>query len=363
MSSPFRIPGPGTASGYSMPGGGGGGGGADPVQPPGPTSQSVASGVNLSPVTFGAFTDPSSVIASFQAVTTNSTGSASWAGSGLGAYTPTSSAGDSGTLSLNAKDAAGKIVATAIHTYERAAAGGGGGENWTQVYTKDLTSLSSTTLVAGSQTVDGVTINCQADGETVGGGNGLTASATKYSYVTGLGGNFTLASNPKLLIAKISVASWGGTGTGQAIRARLFSAIDGAAPSGQTRLYPASGDIRVQLQFQPRYPSGTGSFTSAPFVVAGAGQGAVTTWYHHVACVYGNWIVYAKTSPTVPASLSSLLDIAGDATKIAGGVNAFTASTTEGDATYWPNTVVAGLFTQSNNSKGRLEEIQLWEFK
>ena len=355
----FNSAGPGAVSGYSFAVGGGGGGGSSVVTPPGPTSQSVASGTNLSAVTFGSFTDNDGVIASYQLITTNSTGSASWSGSGLGAYTPSSSAGDSGTISLNAKNTNGAIVATAIHSYERATPAG---EQWTQVYTKNLTSLSSTTLSEGSQTVGGVTINCQAAGETVGGGAGLTAAAGKYSYVTGLGGSFAAASNPKLLVAKVSVASWGGTGTGHAIRARLFSTIDGESPSGQTRIYPQSGDLRLQLQFQPRYPDATGSFTSSAFVPY-AGQGGVTTWYHHVACVYGNWIVYVATSATIPASLSALLNIAGDATKAAGGVNAFTASTTAGNAAYWPTTAVAGIFTQNNNSKGRLEEIQLWEFK
>ena len=345
---------------YILPsGGGGGGGGSEPVQPPGPTSQATAAGVNFSAKTFGSFTDPDGVVASFQAVTTNSRGSTSWSGSGLGAYTASSADGDAGTLSLNAKNADGDVVATAVHTYERAAPAG---ETWTQVYTKDLTSLPSTTLSAGSQTVDGVVINCQADGETVGGGQGLTAAAAKYSYVTDLGGNFTAAQNPKLMVAKISVASWGGTGTGHAIRARLFSTITGAGPSGQTRMYPQSGDIRLQIQYQARYPTNTGSFASSAFAPY-AGQGGVTTWYHHVACVYGTWIVYLATSATIPPSLSSLLNIAGDATKIAGGITNFTASTTIGNATYWPNTVVSGLFTQNNNSKGRLEEIQLWEFK
>ena len=353
------IMGPGTSSGYSTPAGGGGGGGAEPVQPPSPTSQATGAGVNFSAKTFGSFTDPSSVISSYQAVTTNATGSASWSGSGLGAYTASSADGDSGILSLNAKNADGEIVATATHSFDRAAPAG---EQFTQVYTKDLTSLSSTTLSAGSQTVDGVTINCQSAGETVGGGAGLTAAAGNYSYVTGLGGSFAAASNPKLLVAKVSVASWGGTGTGHAVRARLFSTIDGESPSGQTRMYPQSGDIRLQLQFQPRYPDATGSFTSSAFVPY-AGQGSVTTWYHHVACVYGNWIVYVATSVTIPPSLSSLLNIAGDATKAAGGVNAFTASTTAGNAAYWPTTAVAGIFTQNNNSKGRLEEVQLWEFK
>ena len=53
---------------------GAGGGGDSTVTPPSPTSESVASGSNFSAKTFGSFTDPDGIIASYQAVTTNTTG-------------------------------------------------------------------------------------------------------------------------------------------------------------------------------------------------------------------------------------------------------------------------------------------------
>tara|TARA_R100001224_G_scaffold81062_1_gene50930 strand:- start:66 stop:1076 length:1011 start_codon:yes stop_codon:yes gene_type:complete len=136
------------------------GGGDSTVTPPSPTSESVASGSNFSAKTFGSFTDPDGIIASYQAVTTNSTGSTSWSGSGLGAYTATSSAGDAGTLSLNAKDSSGNIVATAIHSYERAAAASGG-----------LTSLLDWSSAsesfgsgAGSYTIGGLSVTLSFNG-------------------------------------------------------------------------------------------------------------------------------------------------------------------------------------------------------
>ena len=52
------------------------GGAAAIVTPPAPTSQATAAGVGLAAVTFGAFTDSSSEIASYTAVTTTATGSA-----------------------------------------------------------------------------------------------------------------------------------------------------------------------------------------------------------------------------------------------------------------------------------------------
>ena len=108
-----------SAYGPAYPVAGGAAAAASAVEPPAPTSQATASGVNFTAKTFAAFTDTGSVIASYAAVTTNADGSASWSGSGLGAYTATSAAGNSGTLSLNALNAAGDIVATAVHTYDR----------------------------------------------------------------------------------------------------------------------------------------------------------------------------------------------------------------------------------------------------
>ena len=130
--------------------GGASGGAAAVVTPPSPTSESVASGSALSAKTFGAFTDPSGVISSLQAVTTNADGSASWSGSGLGAYTPSSSAGDSGTLSLNAKDAAGNIVATAVHSYDRAATSSG---SFQVIKDIDLTDVTTAAAISGTVTL------------------------------------------------------------------------------------------------------------------------------------------------------------------------------------------------------------------
>ena len=124
-----------------------GGAAAPVVEPPAETSESTAAGVGLAGKTFSAFTDTSAVIASYTAVTTNATGSASWSGSGLGPYTPTDADGDAGTLSLDAKDAGGNTLATAVHSYDRAAAAGAGA--WTDVLDW---SASSETFAAGEAT-------------------------------------------------------------------------------------------------------------------------------------------------------------------------------------------------------------------
>jgi hypothetical protein len=143
------------ASGGAAPGGG------SPVTPPAPTSESTTAGVNFAAKTFGAFTDPDGVISSYAAVTTNSTGTASWSGTGLGPYSATSSDGDAGTLSLNARDSGGQTVATAVHSYDRAAAAGAG---WSTIHEVDFTSdITDLTLVNGAGDTnllagDGVTV-------------------------------------------------------------------------------------------------------------------------------------------------------------------------------------------------------------
>jgi hypothetical protein len=88
------------------------------VTPPATTTQSVAGGGSPSAVTFGAFTDPLGVIASYSAAISNVVGTTAVAsGSGLGPYTFSGFAnGNAFSLALNALDGTGQIVATAYHT-------------------------------------------------------------------------------------------------------------------------------------------------------------------------------------------------------------------------------------------------------
>jgi hypothetical protein len=114
--------------GLRKPAGGGGGGSAYDVTPPAATTQAKAAGASLTAHTFGAFggADAGS-IDGYTARIVNATGSTSWSGSGLGAWTPSADAdGDAGVLALDAT-IGGVVVATALHDYSRAAAGAGGG--------------------------------------------------------------------------------------------------------------------------------------------------------------------------------------------------------------------------------------------
>jgi hypothetical protein len=341
---------------YPAPGGGSSGGGSvSPVEPPAPTSQGVSSGASLSAKTFAAFTDSGSRIASYTATTTNTAGSTSWSGSGLGPYTASGSAdGDAGTLSLTARDSSGNDLATAVHSYSRAAPTG---PSWVNTRSIDLTALASTTLSAGSNTVSGVSIECEADGETVGGGVGLSAAATKYVFVD-IGSDFTGVENPKLVVMKTTNAAWGGNGTSHAIRARLMSTTAGAAPSAQTRIYPTSGGaMSTQMQYQARYPTSSGTFTSVP-VYQDSGRSAVLVWYHHLACIRGTWLSWVTEAPDVPADLADLLT--PDARTSIGGINGYQLT---GNSAYWPSTVLAGLFCQNSGSLATLDSIEVYEFR
>ena len=331
----------------------GGGGAAAAVTPPSPTSESKAAGAALTAKTFGSFTDPGGVINSYSAVTTNATGSASWSGSGLGAYTPSSSDGDSGTLSLNALSATGQVLATAVHTYDRASPTGA---SWVVTSDTDLTALPSTTLSAGSQVVSGVTLVCDAGGETVGGGAGLTSAATDASYVD-VSAHFS-GENPRLVEIKIVNAAWGGTGTGHAVRGRFFADTSGSGPSAQTRYYPSGSNLRMQAQWQPRYAGSSGSFSTSGGSYDHSGDSAVLTWYSYIAMVRGNFYVWISKTVDVPTSLEDLLT--PDAFTWVLGINAFSAL---GTAAYQPATALAGIYNQNANSLGLITNVRTLEFK
>lgn len=95
----------------------GGAASADPVTPPAAQSATAAEGGSLAAVTFVAFNDPGSRIASYAATATNVSGSATISGSGLGPYTISGAAdGEVLTIELDARDASSNVLATAVYT-------------------------------------------------------------------------------------------------------------------------------------------------------------------------------------------------------------------------------------------------------
>lgn len=122
-----------------------------PVDPPAPTSESTTTGTNFAVKTFDSFTDPDGRIHSYSLTIVNARGTASWSGSGLGPYTPTSSDGDAGSLVLDALDSQSAVIASAVHTYDRASATSGG--SWGTLYDLDMTTVTNAgPFTSGTQT-------------------------------------------------------------------------------------------------------------------------------------------------------------------------------------------------------------------
>ena len=172
-----------------FPGPSAGGGGGSTVTAPSPTSQSVSAGASLSAKTFGSFTDSGGLIDNYVSAVTNASGSASVSGSGLGAYTFGSTAnGDSGTLSLTARDASNNPLATATHSFKIASAGGA---VWTTTAEVDFTTdITDVTLTIGG----GDTTLYEADGSTtkatIGAVQRVSAPSTAVARVTASDGGF-----------------------------------------------------------------------------------------------------------------------------------------------------------------------------
>jgi hypothetical protein len=340
---------------------GGGGGAVQPVTAPAATSQAVAAGGSFAGVTFGAFTDPGGRIdaTKYLATTTNASGSTSWSGTGLGAYTASGSAdGDAGTLTLTARDSSSNPLATAVHVFERASAGGAA---WVNTLDLDVTAMTSTTLSAGNNTVDGRVVYSEDAGVTIGGGSGITPAATRDAFIE-VSSAFTGQENPKMVEIKIVNQAWGGINTGHAMRARLVSttATGGQpAPSAQTRYYPvSSGAMRLAPQWQSRYPTNTGTFSSSGGSYDHSGDGAVLTWYSYLACVRGSWFAWISKTQAPATTLADLLT--PDAATWSMGVNSYSVL---GSAAYWPATAFVGLFAQDASSVGALTNVRCWEFK
>ncbi len=190
---------------------GGGGGSAYDVTPPAATTQAKAAGASLTAHTFGSFggADAGS-IDGYTARIVNASGSTSWSGSGLGAWTPSADAdGDAGVLALDAT-IGGVVVATALHDYSRAAAGAGPTRIADIDYTADITDL---TLTVGG----GDTTLYAADGTTskavVGAWNRAGSPSTSTAAITAAGGGGVITNGGPVsttdLYARISAAGIG----------------------------------------------------------------------------------------------------------------------------------------------------------
>ena len=149
-----------------FPGPSAGGGNNSTVTAPSATSQSVSAGASLSNKTFSAFTDSGGLIdeSNYLAVVTNAVGSSSISSrTDRGPYVFGNNAnGNTGTLSLTARDSSNNALATATHTFSIAAAASG-------VTLADLVDFSGTSYNflttggggsggAGAHTVGGLSV-------------------------------------------------------------------------------------------------------------------------------------------------------------------------------------------------------------
>lgn len=352
------------STGLHLPGtltGGGGGGGAALVRAGDPADVGLSAGSTSSSGTARTFSAPSGGTGSPSLVVTidQAVGSgASLAGdNSSGWYVANLSNGDVVKVLGTWTDGASQAVVDSFVVSVSVAAGAA----FVLTSTIDLTALTPTTLVQGSQVVDGVTIECEDAGETLS-ANGLSAADTKDVFVD-ISSAFTGQENPKLVVLKtVMPAGWGGVNTGHAVRARIYSAglsAVGTSPSFQGRFYPlSSGAMRMNLQWQHRYPTSTGSFSSSSSFDHSAAS-AVTTWYTHLAAIRGTYFCWIAQAPSIPADLSDLLT--PSASHIVAAVNAYSAI---GTGDFWPASgVFAGLYNQSSASLAYLAEIKAYEYR
>lgn len=222
------------------------------VSPPAATTEATAAGVALSAKTFGSFTGTDAgSIDGYTARTVNAVGSTAWAGSGLGAYTPSGGAdGDAGVLALDAT-IGGVVVATALHDYSRAAAAGGGSlvsiRDWAGVnYNFLTTGGTGGSGGAGPHTVNGQTWNLTLTG----------SGPTRLEIVSGVLHNESTLANRGTLDTDL------GAGFGL-IPSVMYCSMENAVRSGAANtlgLYLGESNVVNQLN-QVQVLAGVGGVT------------------------------------------------------------------------------------------------------
>ena len=144
---------------------------------------------------------------------------------------------------------------------------GAGAAFWTLAKSLDLTAMTPTSLVAGSQTVDGETIYCDgvnnvidASGLTVGSGGATVAYVTMDTYMTDM--------NRPFFVQVACDVVWNGTGASSTIRIRpAFTDTAGRGPSIQHVLDVNSTNLDTQVSFQDGGTGNTGTFGAAAGVL------------------------------------------------------------------------------------------------
>lgn len=241
------------------------------VRPPVPTTDFQSSGGTLGAKTFDPFVDPERVIARYEVVfKKNSSSSATVSGSKRGPYTISSAAdGDQGVLAINAKDKDGNTVATAIHVWGIASAGGGGDSTVTPPasttnYVAADASLTNKTFSAFTD-ADGIIDNYNASivsnlGNATESGTGL-GPYTISSAVNGEFGVLKLdARDSSNNVVATAVHAWGiadgvATDGSQDFSAwKLLSTADITSTSDPNNLETSKGMVGNEIRFRGTRP-------------------------------------------------------------------------------------------------------------
>ena len=318
---------------------GGEAGTVDPVTPPAPASQAVASGGSLSAVTFGAFTDAGARIASYSATATNVVGSATISGTGLGPYTISGAAdGEVLLIELDALDSGGDVLATATYTGTIATPTGGVSE-WSQAASTDFTTTSTGSLSSGSAVIDGITYDV-----TVASGDTITDNASGIQFSqTGSGFNY-FATDVNNLVTTIDAPfriafafdnlSLADKGTaGVAIYSADPTNPSFTIPSYQLRLINSAGTYSMQLL---RTSGATGSSTAAYTVVgqtvlASAPTSMVIEMYVVGPMVFAGYTVGTTVIPS-PATLATVTGTPASYAQMSAATGGFNFAT----PAWWP---------------------------
>jgi hypothetical protein len=327
----------------------GGGGSVDPVTPPADVTESIAAGGSLANVEWGAFGDTGGRIASYVLTKNNVNGSATMTGTGVGPYVIAGEAdGEILLATIDAKDSSGNIIASAYYA-GIVASPAGAAPFWTLKKSLDLTAMTPTSLVAGSQTVDSETIYCDgvnnvidSSGLTVGSGGGTVAYVTMGSYLTDY--------DRPIFVQIKSAVTWVGTGSASTVRFRAFRDILGTGPSIQWVADVNATNLDIQASFQDGGTGNTGTF----------GMSAGATYTGTPAAVVLNFMLVGNQAYVwMTETLSAAGDISTMMAPAAGKVRVSYSKESSWNSGIW-QALIVGIY-RDTNSIPIIEQIDVYE--
>jgi hypothetical protein len=220
---------------------------------------------------------------------------------------------------------------------------------WTLKKSLDLTAMTPTSLVAGSQTVDGETIYCDgvnnvidASGLTVGSGGATVAYVTMGSYLTDY--------DRPLFVQIKSAVTWVGTGGTSTVRWRAFRDTAGTGPSIQWVADVNSTNLDIQAGFQDGGTGNPGTF----------GVSAGATYTGTPSAVVLNFLLVGNQAYVwMTETLSAAGDISTMMAPAAGKVRVSYCKESDWNSGIWAALIV-GVY-RDTNSIPIIEQIDVYE--